>query len=277
MKPYNERLPLIDEQISQRKGELNYRYIFQNEYVTYASDEVPRDPTLEILCTRIEFYERKAELHNLYEWGVHTYEYTFEDFLATKGLIEFCKLCAEQDGFDWQDTLEKRPEQKEQDMNNDWYDKGELPPVGTVCEYHHYKFGWKPVEIIGFHIGRAVFAVWDMPEDYADYAYMASDLKSLFRPLPTENDKLVEQMYDDAGGEYDLDTATKTTNQRLLTACRLLHEQGYRKIKPMGEGEFVQSALKSFQTKRFEVSQLKLVCESLRKLHEAGCRFIDKE
>ena len=119
---------------------------------------------------------------------------------------------------DWRDTLEKRPEQtiadicrevtdenrheeifepfiriednQEQDMKQDngWFERGELPPVGEVCEilgaFGHYQ-EWFECKIIAEHNG-SVFAA-------NERSWMnVRKGERQFRPIRTERDVLIE-------------------------------------------------------------------------------------
>ena len=154
-------------------------------------------------------------------------------------------------------------------MSNDWCEKGELPPIGTECEYHHVKFGWKPVRIIGSHLDRVVFSIWDLPEDYADYIYMACNHKNLFRPLRTEHEIV-------RSGILDIIEANGNLSNGILADT--LIEAGYRKIKPMSESQFIHHSSASVVIREIAVTSeqervLQLFAQSL---YRAGCRFIDK-
>lgn len=147
---------------------------------------------------------------------------------------------------------------------NDWYKNGKLPPIGEVCQYHHYKFAWKPIQVIGRHLDKIVFAIWDLPEDYADYVYMACNLHNLFRPLRTETDKLVEE-----AGEIVPQYTNEVAESVRKYTIETLIENGYRKIKPMTEEEFVtdiQRFIKSFKA-RTDWAEI---------LYRSGCRFIEQ-
>ena len=353
MKPYNERLPLIDTAIDALKGKwpderFNELLLVDGIYRQWVSNRRSYD----VVGTRDEFNQRKSQWKKLYEWGADKSKVTFSQFLSDKHLIEFCKACAEQDSFDWQDTLEKRPERwvidenetlevkinmkapsavykeqpmkyeygveyetngekpdlpddvkvevkavyrnsidesdgsewlsqrivelniwenttkfrivderykpKEQEMNSD------LPPIGSIVDIIErgdlmYGHGETNCEVVGHFEDSAIVRM-----SYGLGCFSAPVLK--LRTTEAEFDKVRADI-------LDIIEANGNLSNGILADT--LTEQGYRKIKPMSEGEFVQSALKSFQTKRFEVSQLKLVCESLRKLHMADLRFID--
>lgn len=157
--------------------------------------------------------------------------------------------------------VDQRYKPKEQDMN-DWYEKGGLPPVDSECEVL-YQGVWYKTKIVG-HNGCYAVCVTDGFCYDSDYIGLSN---IFFRPIRTETDELVDE------AELDIRSLSPELDRQVI---RKMIGAGYRKIKPMSEGEFVQDALKSFDSKRFEVSQLKMICESLRKLHRAGCRFLDK-
>ena len=104
---------------------------------------------------------------------------------------------------DWRDTLERRPEEfkpftsvegnQEQDMKQDngWFERGELPPVGVVCEaYIDRPPQWIEAEIVahkdGFAIGWCKSVMKGVHGDKA----------SEFRPIRTERDDLIEMLAD---------------------------------------------------------------------------------
>ena len=105
---------------------------------------------------------------------------------------------------DWWDTLEKRPEQKafkpltsiednqEKDMtkqqemkqDNGWFERGELPPVGTECEID-LGAKWRKAFVVGRnYTGRIVVEV-----DTCDFIVADG---CTFRPIRTERDVLIE-------------------------------------------------------------------------------------
>lgn len=112
---------------------------------------------------------------------------------------------------DWRDTLEKRPEQKafepfvsiednqEQDMaqqqemkqDNGWFERGELPPVGTACEAFG-KFPTAPCEIIAYSPEQV--AIRWLDNGLLDVIDLKTgDIPSIdFRPIRTERDVLIE-------------------------------------------------------------------------------------
>ena len=325
MKPYNERLPLIDAAIDHCKGVLPKNFCNQNG--SFYSDEghikqlVDRDYlTVRKICTHDEFNQRAKELGyiNGYKYGVE-YETNGEkpglpDDVAVEVKAVYRNSIDESDGNDWlsprivefnnwENTIKFRivderykpreqvvcecglsqcprpisvEKTKEQDMNNDWYEKDEVPPVGTKCKFigssaqnsFLRSIGDVDCEIVAHtitpdkHNTAALFHYKDSEGINRYHAVIAG----YFRPLYTETDKLVDE------AELDIRSLSPELDRQVI---RKMIEAGYRKIKPMSEDEFVKYALKWFGSKRFEVSQLKLVCEALRKLHKAGLRFID--
>ena len=72
---------------------------------------------------------------------------------------------------------------------NDWYAKGEYPPVGTECEVMYYGT-WEQTKIIGWHDAAIVITTdWDDTHSYDGVSAAPSD----FRPLQTERDRWIEQ------------------------------------------------------------------------------------
>ena len=99
---------------------------------------------------------------------------------------------------DWRDTLEKRPEQKafdpfvsiednqEKDMKQDngWFERGELPPVGTECEID-LGAKWRKAFVVGRnYTGRIVVEI-----DTCDFIVADG---CTFRPIRTEREVLIE-------------------------------------------------------------------------------------
>ena len=102
---------------------------------------------------------------------------------------------------DWRDTLEKRPEQKafepltsiednqEKDMKQDngWFERGDLPPVGLMCEIRHSCWNsekYDKVTIVAI-TNEYLIVKYETLEQH----YMLKDIS--FRPIRTERDELV--------------------------------------------------------------------------------------
>lgn len=309
MKPYKERLHLIDAAIDKYKGKWpddecnfismsgssNAAYKKGDILPTFGGDGDDKEGYWYTICTRDEFNQRAKELGyiNSYKYGVE-YETNGEkpdlpDDVKIQVFDQGLGWCKSKLGTvkDWFSPrkpkyytkfriVDDRFKPKDQDMN-DCYEKFELPPVGVklkgarVVSQDGVKdwFDFPRYEVVAHHSNGKTFFVEVLDDKGSYLGTQKFDVGcGQYKPLPTETDKLVEQMYDDASGEYDLDTATKPTNQHLLTACRLLHEKGYRKIKLMSEEEFATHSRKQL-IEQFSPMQL-------AKLYRAGCRFLDQ-
>ena len=150
-------------------------------------------------------------------------------------------------------------------MNNNWYERGELPPANTECEVR-IEGQWLPTVVVGHYANEAVVV-----DPYVTVQRFFCTTANNLRPIRTETDKLVDEALETLKSDYT--THLSFSDLDLRMCAEVMIEAGYRKIKPMDKDEFVQDALKYFE---FEVSQFTLVCEALRKLHSAGCCFIDK-
>ena len=131
----------------------------------------------------------------------------------------------------WRDTLEKRPEQtiadicrevtgenrheeifetfasiedsKEQEMkqDNEWFERGELPPVGKVCLYVVSDRLSAEVEITAHaKFGLCFVEVGKSGENYVS---KTAELHR-FRPIPTERDVLLSIIVEEMN-RYDTD------------------------------------------------------------------------
>ena len=152
------------------------------------------------ICTRSEFEECARRLRNEPSWndapdwatsvaqGANGLWYWLED------APDFGDYAYTQDGRilwaatgevigDWRDTLRLRPEEKKMEDKNDWHKKGELPPVGTVCEMLPW---WHVCESIAPH--RDGMVMYNHSED----AYFLATKNTRFRPLQTERERVVK-------------------------------------------------------------------------------------
>jgi|SRR5690554_725598 len=270
MKPYNERLPLIDEAVECHKGV----WPFGEDVATtekFNCGMMFKVPTF----TRHEFEQRAKELGwiNGYKWGVE-YETNGEkpnlpddvevEWASHAQWVRVDKVC----NLEWGKSdpycvpitkfriVDERYKPKEQEMNNDWYEKGELPPVGTVCDAKIYPYALDKFEQakVVYHSSKNVVVV----------EYKSGDIGFLtapadFRPLRTETDKLIEQ----AMSLFSKSEATTDAKAGIEHAVTVLIEEGYRKIKPMSEQEFMERCVD--------------ICgHGSTQLYRAGCRFIDQ-
>lgn len=113
---------------------------------------------------------------------------------------------------EWQQERAKM--QKQQD--NSWCERGELPPIGTICEMIDDKKTWLECEIIAhknsFCIG------WISSRNAPFY----TDDKSEFRPLRTEREKAISEM-------KSLCAYPGSWNSTYKSFADALYDAGYRK------------------------------------------------
>lgn len=122
-----------------------------------------------------------------------------------------------------------------------------MPEVGEECEYHFNEDCIYKGKVIAYHND----AVWF---DLGGGSFKTFVGKHKFRPIQSEEDRLVERMADDLrGGDLYL-----TSNQQQVV-CEGLVKKGYRKIKPMTEDEFTY--------------KIRVMTDV--ELYRAGCRFLD--
>ena len=278
MKPYNERLPLIDEAIEYHKGKWPTKLGVQGDdreglfFVGFKTKMMqmshgPDTDESEHVCNQEEFEQRSKELGwiNGYKWGVEYETNGEKPDLPDDVVVEFRSVGIKGiviDGWlgfgtvaDWEWSvsdkfriIDERYKPKEQEMSNDWYEKGELPPANTECEVR-IEGQWLPTVVIGHYANEAV-VVDPCVTVQRFFCTTANNL----RPLRTETDKLIEQME----RSFESTGCVFTNDHRALSEH--LIEQGYRKIKPMSEDEFAEA----------------VGYKSNRDAYRAGCRFIDQ-
>lgn len=176
-------------------------------------------------CVRVEMSEwlaRRAELQKKPSWA-HAPEWAVYIAQSPKGHWEFFAVKPRAEGWwrhpigehssannasirgailgEWCDTLEKRPEEfnpfisiednQEQKMKQDngWFERGELPPVGTVCLYVVSDRRSAEVEITAHaKLGLCFVEVGKSGENYVS----KTAEPHRFRPIRTERDVLIE-------------------------------------------------------------------------------------
>lgn len=123
------------------------------------------------------------------------------------------RACWEHTGGDsdiiaYRPVLDAKPEPE-------WDGEG-WPPVGWCGEYKPY---WHACEIVAYHKGFAV--VWDAH----DLEYFRTKNASIFCPIPSEEDRAVEEMV-----PILRDATKQLGSAKAKTAARALHRAGYRKV-----------------------------------------------
>lgn len=143
---------------------------------------------------------------------------------------------------DWRDTLEHRPEnprtelevelvkaafepftsiednqEKKMQQDNGWFERGELPPVGVVCEtLAEPELSWVEAEVLAHRDGFAI--VWVVSEKCGAQC----DTPGHFRPIRTERELAVEEMKQHCPYHGDWDTVGRIY-------AEALYDAGYRK------------------------------------------------
>ena len=158
-----------------------YLYRIDDRYIA----GLPGGTALHI-CTRTEFEECTRRLRNepslddAPDWAVAKAQ-------DNDGWWYWLSATGEAIG-DWKQTLRLRPEEKKVESKDDWHEKGEFPPVGTVCEVV-YDGTWEQTKIIGWDDDKIVFTT---PfDDITSYDGIVAN-PNIFRPLQTERERWVE-------------------------------------------------------------------------------------
>lgn len=97
---------------------------------------------------------------------------------------------------------------------SDWFDRGELPPVGVECEFRHPVFGWTGCDIVGHYRLSAVCA----PNGGQFYGGAVGD----FRPIRAERDLAIDEMKRHFPHHGSWDTVGRIY-------AEALYDAGYRK------------------------------------------------
>ena len=80
--------------------------------------------------------------------------------------------------------------------DNSWYERGELPPVGTICEMIDDRATWRECKIIAHEDGACIGWIASLNSPFYTYD------KSEFRPLRTEREKAIDEMIKLIGHGY---------------------------------------------------------------------------
>ena len=130
-----------------------------------------------------------------------------------------CYLITRQE---WQQERGKMQKQLAQSVqskpDNSWYERGELPPVGVPVELWFggsFAFNCEFITRRRHH-----YVMWNLDADRPD---AADNLNSEFRPIRTEREKAIDEMYQAAfsiGSKINAET------------IGAIYDAGYRKVKP---------------------------------------------
>ena len=148
------------------------------------------------------------------EWLANRYEL----WPAMSELVIMSSISIGLLGSSWEITLEEWQQERDKmqkQQDNSWYERGEFPPVGTICEMIDDKNTWLECEII-YHRNGACIG-WISSRKAPFYTYD----KSEFRPLRTEREKAIDEMISVTLAVINQDT------QRQMFG--MLYDAGYRK------------------------------------------------
>ena len=114
------------------------------------------------------------------------------------------------------DKMQKKVEQTTQ-PDNSWHERGELPPVGTICEMLDDRAMWHECKIIAHEDGACIG--WMTSHNAPFYSYNRNE----FRPVRTEREKAIDEM---------ADLIAKSVFGSAKCQAEKLYDAGYRKVKP---------------------------------------------
>ena len=102
-------------------------------------------------------------------------------------------------------------------INTLWYERGEFPPAGTVCEV--YENEWVETFIIG--MDKEGYCVYTTGNQYVGYD--GENDPSNFRPIRTEREKAIGEM---------ANLIAKSVFGSAKCQAEKLYDAGYRKVEP---------------------------------------------
>ena len=117
---------------------------------------------------------------------------------------------------EWQQARNKMSSKPE--VDNSWHERGELPPVGGVCEAM-INGEWIAAEVLRHRINSAGMNVAAVMSCVSFGVYWAAD----FRPHRTEREKAIEEM---------ANLIAKSVFGSAKCQAEKIYDAGYRKVKP---------------------------------------------
>lgn len=115
----------------------------------------------------------------------------------------------------------------EKDMtDNSWHEKGELPPVGTECEWDTKENDFHEKVQIAAIVKGKFFPVAIM-QFYDDFGIEADPTR--FRPIKSDREKAIEEIYSILASRIGLYTEAHAEKCRF--AAEALYDAGYRKTQ----------------------------------------------
>ena len=126
-------------------------------------------------------------------------------------------------GFDWftrKEWLDMREKLQNRPQDNSWFERGELPPVGTHCEFNHPEFNrFVGCLVVGHFRHEAVCA----PSGGNYFGGSASKFRPLIqlRPLRTEREKAIDAAMDGINVEDGFIYSSRSIIEKLYDAGML--------------------------------------------------------
>lgn len=118
---------------------------------------------------------------------------------------------------EWSAARERKQKELSQPRDNSWHGRGELPPIGTICEAYHSEDGWwYEAEVLKTkrnEAGRMIVAVVALDSQYLYWSGMC-------RPIISEREKAIEDMVEVMMG---------TGRANLAINAAALYDAGYHK------------------------------------------------
>ena len=102
------------------------------------------------------------------------------------------------------------------EVDNSWHERGELPPVGTICEMIDDRATWRECKIIAHEDGACIGWIASLNSPFYTYD------KSEFRPLRTEREKAIDEMVKLIGHGY---MSAEMAKELVIKMC----DAGYHK------------------------------------------------
>ena len=159
--------------------------------------------------------------------------------------------------------------------HNDWYERGELPPINAKCLANYLPNAVMDNNervddghcIIRGYSGGMVWVQWREGDNFVDRV-----VNFEFRPIPTELDVLVNECVKVLG-----DGALSGEVKSLRDQAELLVGKGWRPVKEQNEEAFIQDILSLMNLNDYTTAEQIAFCLISRKAYRHGCRFIEQE
>jgi len=118
-------------------------------------------------------------------------------------------------------------------MSNEWFERDERPPVGTVCEISHEGIHgqWKKAEILKYHENGSIAAISIDSHDFCgrgELGWIGTGSPVKFRPIKSDREKAIEEMNEIWMGQLGLYAKEGSTAHIVFGK---IYDAGYRKVE----------------------------------------------